>query len=219
MEIWQKVPGFSRYAASSLGRIADLRTREEMIFNVKREKNYVRFAGRNLIGDDGSTRFLRPYDIVMLAFVGPKGPAGSDTEMIRHLNGNALDCRLENLKYGTKKENSEDTVLHGRANAPRTTLTEKQKIAAIVCDRKGYGRTRIHEELNVSPATSRRILQQFEKEYTQLKDTQIQNIPLVFTDYGLSAKEIADKLHVSERTVKVILFEAGLKNADKGKNM
>lgn len=210
MEIWERVPGFSRYAASNLGRILDLQKKELMIFNVKREKNYVRFAGRSLQADDGSSRFLRPYDIVMLAFVGPKGPRGSDREMIRHLNGDALDCRLENLQYGTFKENSEDAKKHGTTGSKRTILTEKQKLAAIILDRKGYGRTRLHEELDVSPATSRKILQDFEKEYAKLKDSQIQNIPVVYKDYGLSAEEIAQKLNCSPRTVHVILYEAGL---------
>jgi len=48
--------------------------------------------------------------MVLAAFVGPC-PDGMHT---RHLNGNKLDNRLENLQWGTPKENGEDRVKHNQ---------------------------------------------------------------------------------------------------------
>lgn len=46
----------------------------------------------------------------MLAFVGNRP---QDMKHIRHLNGNPLDNRLDNLVYGTPSENAYDRVRHG----------------------------------------------------------------------------------------------------------
>lgn len=47
--------------------------------------------------------------LVLWAFVGPQ-PAGT---YCRHLDGNPRNDRLENLAYGTPKQNSEDAMRHG----------------------------------------------------------------------------------------------------------
>lgn len=58
----------------------------------------------------GGKRTNRPvHQLVVLAFIGPR-PEGME---VRHLNGIRSDNRLENLMYGTKKENMADRALHG----------------------------------------------------------------------------------------------------------
>lgn len=52
------------------------------------------------------------HSLVLEAFVGPR-PEGLEC---RHLNGNPLDSRLENLRWGTKSENYADRHGHGTAN-------------------------------------------------------------------------------------------------------
>jgi DNA invertase Pin-like site-specific DNA recombinase len=49
------------------------------------------------------------HQLVLLTFVGPL-PEGQE---VRHLNGDRSDNRLENLCYGTRKENANDAVEHG----------------------------------------------------------------------------------------------------------
>lgn len=51
------------------------------------------------------------HTLILNTFVGER-PEGM---LCRHLNGNALDNRLCNLKWGTPKENYEDAVRHGTA--------------------------------------------------------------------------------------------------------
>ena len=49
------------------------------------------------------------HQLVMEAFVGPC-PAGLQ---VRHLDGDKLNCRLDNLAYGTAQENHDDKQRHG----------------------------------------------------------------------------------------------------------
>ncbi len=44
------------------------------------------------------------------------GPCPKDMEC-RHLNGNPADNRLKNLKWGTRSENSKDSIKHGTHSA------------------------------------------------------------------------------------------------------
>jgi hypothetical protein len=49
------------------------------------------------------------HRLVAEAFLGP-APQGQE---VRHLNGNRLDNRPENLAYGSSRENTLDTIRHG----------------------------------------------------------------------------------------------------------
>jgi hypothetical protein len=54
---------------------------------------------------------LYVHTLVLTAFVGPAPASRSD---VRHLNGNPLDNRLVNLRWGTRSENVQDMIRHGR---------------------------------------------------------------------------------------------------------
>ena len=84
----------------------------------------------------GKRRMAKVHQLVLEAFVGPK-PKGLET---RHLNGKRTDNRLENLAWGTHRQNVADCVAHGTASggsmkgtdnpAAKLTMTE---IAEIRC--------------------------------------------------------------------------------------
>lgn len=50
------------------------------------------------------------HQLVALAFIGPR-PEGCT--LVRHLNGNPLDNRVENLAWGTARDNVLDAIRHG----------------------------------------------------------------------------------------------------------
>ena len=58
---------------------------------------------------DGVCRTMLIHRLMLLSFVGP--PA--EGEECRHLDGNGRNNCLENLKWGTSKENAADSIRHG----------------------------------------------------------------------------------------------------------
>ena len=63
----------------------------------------------------GKRRYV--HDLVLETFKGGR----PDGACARHLNGNALDNRIENLMYGTYSENNYDRVAHGMHHNGRKT--------------------------------------------------------------------------------------------------
>lgn len=58
----------------------------------------------------GTRKYMPIHRLVTLTFYGPR-PSNLVT---RHLDGNKLNNRLDNLAYGTNKENTDDRDKHGR---------------------------------------------------------------------------------------------------------
>lgn len=97
--------------------------------------NYIKIQLRN----GGKIYTKAVHRLVLETFVG-KSP--KDMEC-RHLNGIRNDNRLENLKWGTKKENEEDKKIHGSVikgeSSPSSKLTNKKII--FIRQRKKEGET------------------------------------------------------------------------------
>lgn len=112
-ERWLPVPGLDGYDVSDQGRIQSTR---------RAGKPRIMRAGRgpcgyhvvsiqmNPRGVRARAQPLRVGSLVMAAFVGPK----PDGLVVRHVNGNLLDDRLENLKYGTPEEVRADMAARAR---------------------------------------------------------------------------------------------------------
>lgn len=119
MELWTSIPGYDGfYEVSNYGNIRSL----------TRAVPYGRHNGTTYKGRDitlfltnqypsvklskaGLTKTLYVHELVLLAFEGDR-PASSERSEIRHLDGDKLNNKLINLKYGTIKENVADRKLH-----------------------------------------------------------------------------------------------------------
>lgn len=76
---------------------------------------------------DGKLKTYRVHILVARAFLGP-APAN---EEVRHKDGDRSNPRLDNLIYGTRRENMADAVLHGTVvgvNNGNAKLTSDQVI-------------------------------------------------------------------------------------------
>ena len=115
-EVWIPVVGFEDlYDVSSLGRVRSWCTPPRSCRRRALEPHDLRLVdGRYLtvVLCDGPRRQTRTvHQLVAEAFLGPR----PDGQEIRHLNGDAHDCRVANLRYGTPEQNARDSVRHGTA--------------------------------------------------------------------------------------------------------
>ena len=98
-----RVKSLDRYIKHSSGGSALLPGR--ILKPVPNNDGYLRVS----LSIRGQRTFFSVHALVCAAFIGPR-PDGMD---IRHLNGDSLYNCVENLVYGTSKENYADMLLHG----------------------------------------------------------------------------------------------------------
>lgn len=105
-----EIKGYPGYYATEDGHILSDRNGHMRKLPERMHKGYLRVNVR-----DGGTPVkihVEPvHKLVLEAFVG-KRPQGC---VCRHLNGVATDNRIENLCWGTPKENAQDSIRHGTA--------------------------------------------------------------------------------------------------------
>lgn len=156
---WAQVPGFEgRYDISSSG---DVRSVLSGGMLLKQRVNKDGYAEVNLLLAPNKQRVRRVHRLVLEAFVGAC-PPGMET---RHLNGNRLDNRLINLRWGTPSENCRDRREHGvwqargaqGASHPRAKLTDAD-VRSIVARAAKVSRAKLAKEYGVSPSVVSRIV-------------------------------------------------------------
>ena len=143
METWKSVVGFrGLYEVSNTGEVRSINRSVHVTGG-----GYRRVKGRTLSPGmmpfghlcvslwNKKQKMKLVHHIVLEAFVGPR-PIGAEC---RHLNGDPADNRLENLKWGTSKENSSDRLRHGTSNRgernPMRKLTEDEVFQVrILCE-------------------------------------------------------------------------------------
>lgn len=111
MKIIKKpIPSYPGYYVDVLGNIYSVRSGKEIVISQRIHKDYLHVTVRDT--NSPVRRHKEPvHKLVLQAFRGHR-PHGF---VCRHLNGNCLDNRLVNLKWGTQKENMLDSIKHGTA--------------------------------------------------------------------------------------------------------
>lgn len=158
-ERWLSVVGFeSEYEISNLGRLKSLHRRVDLgnggwrVFPERLMKltpsgnGYLNIALRK----SGDITYTTIHAIVLRAFVGDPQPGQEG----RHLDGDRINCRLDNLEWGTRLENMRDQYRHGTRIAgehhPRAVLTSELTRWVKQSTQRGV---EIAHALEVSPQT------------------------------------------------------------------
>lgn len=111
----------------------------------------------SLFKNDISKRFY-VHSLVLEAFIGPR-PRGMEC---RHLDGNPQNNKLENLKWGTKKENQHERIIHNTSNTGSKNGMSKLMDKDIIIMRTRYENgefgTKIAEDYNMDISGIYKIL-------------------------------------------------------------
>jgi len=123
-EQWKDIIDYQGYyQVSSCGNVRHVRNGILKLTKRNRQTEYMCVH----LSINGKSKVLSVHRLVAIAFLG-KPPIGHE---VRHLDGNPQNNHLDNLAWGTKKENRRDRSLHGRDNllfgesASWSKLTEK----------------------------------------------------------------------------------------------
>ena len=115
-ERWKNIPGYE-YQISDRGRLWHSRF-QRFLTPRKVSDGYIGYT----LARKGVNRQVLAHRLVLEAFDGPcpEGYQGC------HKNGDPSDNRIENLYWGTPRDNGADATRHGRTRARAAKLTEDQ---------------------------------------------------------------------------------------------
>ena len=106
----KEIPGYPLQYATTEGLFFSKRTGEMKQKSMRLHNGYYRVNLRD--GNCPAQTIVEPvHKLILETFVGPR----PKNYVCRHLNGNPLDNRLENICWGTQKENIQDSIRHGTA--------------------------------------------------------------------------------------------------------
>ncbi len=107
----REIPGYPGYYATKDGEIISVRGGACRTLAKQNHRGYYHVFVKHGIGR--KTKVKMPvHQLVLMAYIGPKPFTEAVT---RHLNGNCFDNHVNNLKWGTVKENVQDSLRHGTA--------------------------------------------------------------------------------------------------------
>ncbi len=153
------VPGFPGYIVGTDGNVWSCRQGgiREMIKPWRKLKGPPS-AGRGYrMVQLGASHYRMIHRLVLQVFVG-KAPPGHQS---RHLDGNLSNNRLDNLCWGTAKENEADKVAHGTKLFGEQSPLAKLTAAKVLAIRKQRGKqtqAKLAEEFGVCSATIAHIM-------------------------------------------------------------
>lgn len=164
MEKWKEIPGFSKYEASTLGRIRSKnykRTGKKKVLKLCDAGNG--YLKTMILSDDGKYCSWGVHKWIALAFLGEK----KNGMEINHIDCNKTNNKPSNLEYCTRAQNIKHAFTNGLMIAKRGSLngmaklTEKEvkEIRQHAKDNAPYyGRKALAKKYGVSEAQIKEII-------------------------------------------------------------
>lgn len=164
METWRQIPNFSRYEASTKGRLRSTNYKNTGKTKVlKPADGGDGYLKTMLLNDDGEYKSWGVHKWIALTYKGKK-PEGME---INHIDGVKINNAPDNLEYCTKSENFihayENDLMERKRGSKNgmAKLTEKQVIAIRKHAKENgryYGRKELAEKHGVSEAQIKDIV-------------------------------------------------------------
>jgi len=104
------IEGHPGYFADNRGDIFSVRSGNLLLLKKRLHKGYYHVNVKVYSGKQRHKK-MPVHQLVLMAYDKPR----VSDQVCRHLNGNRLDNHPENLRWGTAKENTQDSILHGTA--------------------------------------------------------------------------------------------------------
>lgn len=125
MTVWKTIPSFPLYQASDEGRIrrdpdhpSKRGAKRDMLAICPNDKGYAVYR----LTRDGALFGVTGHRLVCEAF---HGPAPDPSYEVAHGDGVKLNCRPENLRWATRKDNHADKITHGTMRCGETAANAK----------------------------------------------------------------------------------------------
>lgn len=163
MEIWKKIPNFEDYEVSNLGRVRSIDRQIIMKnrwgqYSAKTIKGKILRPGWHSKSHPypqvmlGRNNCRRVHNLVALAFLGEKP---SPDHIVLHRDGDCTNCRVENLMYGTQRDNQIDRFAHGThyGKMAGSKLSESQVLEIKSRLLKGESQDSIAKSFGVTQST------------------------------------------------------------------
>ncbi len=115
----KQIPDFPDYSITKDGRVWSCRFKRWLKGN-KNSNGYLHVCLR--CNNKSYTRKI--HRLVLETYIGPC----PENMQCRHLNGNRLDNRLENLCWGTSSENHQDAIRHGTHAGLKLNASEREMV-------------------------------------------------------------------------------------------
>ena len=120
--LWRIAPGFSTYEVSESGDLRRMSTGTRLRGHINSD-GYPEYT---LKDDSGRKRHVSAHRLVAMAFLEP--PSDPKLE-VAHCDGSRMNAHRHNLRWASRKSNSDDRVRHGTdmrgANNPKAKITEQ----------------------------------------------------------------------------------------------
>ena len=156
-EVWKVIPNYPNYEVSNYGRVRSWTNWKKGELMSAQQQGRGAYYQVRLSHKKHSTS-INIHTLVMSAFVGER-QKGME---VRHLDGNPANNHLDNLAYGTAKENGQDRIKHKTTASGIKNWNSKLIPADIylvrLLDSFGWGKIAIAKVVGVSRGNIYKIL-------------------------------------------------------------
>lgn len=156
-EIFKVIPLYCDYLASNYGRIWSIKSKIILKQIVRKRDGYLEVKLRA----NGTSKCITVHQLILKTFkIKP-----FETAICRHLDGDNKNNILSNLEWGTHKENTNDSILHGTSASLRgenhhssiLSTKEVDEIKEFYKSRK-YNQYELAKKYNINQSQISRII-------------------------------------------------------------